>query len=489
MSLTLAYTIARDGLSTTSAAASVVSRNIANIDNPNSARKTALIVTDTTGGVHVDAIVNAVDDALMERVLEGSATHSELAVITTGLDRLTTALGEPGDALSPASLIATLASKLQLAAGAPHDEIAAGGTIATARSLTDSLNASSRLVIDVRREADISLREAAGTLSQLLRDFREINASIIAGSAEGRDVTDPIDQRTALLRDISTFVDIRPVVRGNNDMMLFLANGATVFETSPRDVSFDAGGVLAPGQSGGTLRIDGIPVRSGDGIGGRIGGLLRLRDDFAPTVQRQLDEIARGLIVATAESDQSVVATLPDLPGLFTHVGPPFLLGSAVRVDGLAGLIRVNAAVDPAQGGVALRLRDGGISAPTIAAYTYNPSGAAGFGGRLLELIDRLSQDQQVDPTAGLSTSPTSVREFAANSTGWVHRERALAHDSFDTETIRVERALSAWQSRVGTNVDDEMVVLIGLQRSFQASSHLINSINAMFDALLRATE
>lgn len=489
MSLTLAYTIARDGLATTGAAASVVSRNIANVDDPNSARKTAQIATDATGGSHVDAIVGAVDDSLLERVLEGSAARCELEVTTAGLDRLAAEIGDSVSTPGPAALIASLASKLQLAASAPHDESAAGAAVAAAKALTDGLNAGSDLVAEVRSDSESALREDTISLTALLREFRTVNTAIIAGSAEGRDVTDTIDHRTGLLRDISMLVDVRPTVRSGNDMMLFLASGATLFETSPRDVSFDGVGRLAPGQPGSTLRIDGIPVRSTDGIGGRIGGLLRLRDDIAPAVQRQLDEIARGLIVSTRERDQSIIPALPDQPGLLTHVGPPFSLSSTTPIDGLAALIRVNPSVDPGQGGVLSRLRDGGISAATVPAYSYNPSGAAGFAGRLLELVDNLSAKQVFDPSTGLTTQAVSVRELSADSAGWLQRERSAANDKLDTEAIRIERAQSAWQGRVGTNVDDEMVVLIGLQRSFQAASHLITSVNAMFDALLRATE
>ena len=234
---------------------------------------------------------------------------------------------------------------------------------------------------------------------------------------------------------------------------------------------------------------NGIPARSGDGIGGQIGGLLRIRDDLAMTFERQVDDIARGLIAATAERDQSIVPSRPDLAGLFTAVGGVTLPAAPGSMIGLAGLIVVNANADPASGGALSRLRDGGISAPADIAYSYNPTSAPGFGGRLLELIDRLSEAQSFDPATGIATSQKSVRQFSADSVGWLQRERSVAHESHANEAVRVERATSAWQNRVGTNVDDEMVILIGLQRSFQASSHLIATVNSMFDALLRATE
>ena len=50
------------------------------------------------------------------------------------------------------------------------------------------------------------------------------------------------------------------------------------------------------------------------------------------------------------------------------------------------------------------------------------------------------------------------------------------------------QQALTAWQDSVSINLDDELTSLIALERSYQASSRLITTVNSMFDALLGAT-
>jgi flagellar hook-associated protein 1 FlgK len=170
----------------------------------------------------------------------------------------------------------------------------------------------------------------------------------------------------------------------NNDMVLFAANGTTLFETVPRAISFE-NTPLSPGQPGGRLTIDGVPF-SGAGatqLGGKIGGLLQVRDDIALTFGRQIDEIARGLIVAFSESDQSAVPSAPDIAGLFTYDGGPGLPADGLVADGLAMSIRVNPNADPDQGGSLARIRDGGIGAPGDPAYVYNTDGTSGFSDRL----------------------------------------------------------------------------------------------------------
>ena len=92
-------------------------------------------------------------------------------------------------------------------------------------------------------------------------------------------------------------------------------------------------------------------------------------------------------------------------------------------VAGLAGQIRVNAAVDPAQGGDAALLRDGGING---AAYVYNTSGGAGFSDRLLAITDQFQAPQAFDTSAQAGAN-TSLVTYASNSVGWLQETRQTA--------------------------------------------------------------
>ena len=489
MSLNLAFDIARGGLSTSSTATSVVSRNIANVGDPDASRKTANIVSSAAGGVHVDGIGNAVDVALFESLLEANSSHGELAAISDAHEQLESIILDPELGHSPAALVGELGASLQAAAAAPHDESVARAAISSAVALAQGLNAAAQTVDAVRAEADSALARSVERLQTLLDDFEEVNNQVVSGTVLGTDTTDALDRRNGLLREMSWLVELRSTVRTNNDVVLFAANGATLFETVPRSVAIDPTATLAPGQPGGTLRIDGVPASpAGSGaLGGTIGGLIQVRDVVGVTFGRQLDEVARGLIVAFAESDQSVAPAQPDLAGLFTYGGGPALPPSGVISDGLAAQITVNPNVDVAQGGLASRLRDGGISVPGDPSYVYNSANAAGFADRLRQLVDRLSGSQPFDQGAGLGTG-ASVREFAADSAGWLEQARQTSSGKLADKSVLSERANAAWQNRVGVNLDEELTELIALERSYQASTRLISSVNGMFDALFRAT-
>ena len=210
-----------------------------------------------------------------------------------------------------------------------------------------------------------------------------------------------------------------------------------------------------------------------------------MRDNLAVTYQSQLDEVARGLIEVFAESDQSPSPSLPDVPGLFTYSGAPAMPTSGSLLPGLAGTIRVNPAVDPAQGGDASLLRDGAISGNP--AYDYNPSGGSAFSGRLQEFLDGLGADRSFDGAAQAGTSAT-VGGYAASSIAWLQQSRKSASDDADYSDTLQENVSEALSKETGVSLDEEMTRLLELERSYQASSRLISTIDNMLSTLLQAT-
>ncbi len=487
MSLTLAHEIARGGLLANATQSSLVSRNIANVDNPNAARKYAHTISSEIG-VRLGTISNAVSTRLLESVLSNSAKYGELSAMSGALERLGGAINDPDLGLSPAAMLTDLQNALYAVAANPSNEALLRNVVSVATNVANTLQDAGKLVAQVRKEANTDLAEATRQLGSLLKDFEDANNSIVSGTFAGRDVTDQIDRRNMLLREISGLIDIHPTTRDNNDVVLFTANGTTLFETVPRAITFDST-ALTPGQPGGLLTIDGVPYSGAAAtrLGGKIGGLLQIRDDVSLSFGRQIDELARGLIAAFAESDQSGTPTLPSIAGLFTWSGGPDLPPGGLVADGIAISIRVNPNADPAQGGSLERIRDGGIGDPSEPDYVYNALGSAGFSQRLRDLAASLSETQTFDPATGLSSSK-SLLAFATESAGWIEARRSLTSDRLADREVLGERALNAWQGQVGISLDEEMTSLMAIERSYQATARLISTVDQMFQSILRAT-
>ncbi len=487
MSLSIGLDVALSGLSVTAEQTTIVSRNVARAGDPNATRKTANVVTAPGGGVRVASVTRQADQALFERMLGANTGAAAQKAIVDALSALDQTSGDPELETSPAAHIAKLASALQQYAQEPQNATLARAAVMAAGDLATSLNDATRTVQQVRSQADADIATSVAHVNDLLAQFETVNNRIKHGSSVGADVADDLDQRDQLLKSISEEIGIRTVTRANNDMAIYTDNGLTLFDTKPRSVTFTPTEFYQPSTTGAPVFVDGVAVTGSTPLGsasGRIAALAQVRDDIAVTYQSQLDEIARGLVEAFAESDQSASPTLPDVPGLFTWSGAPAIPPTGSIEVGIAGTITISASVDPTQGGDPAKLRDGAISGN--AAYLYNATGAAGFSDRLNELITALDQQRVFDPAAGVGSTAT-LSGFASSSVGWLQAARQSASEQADYKTTLFGRASDALTSVTGINLDEEMTLLLDLERSYQASSRLITTIDNMLGSLLSA--
>ena len=487
MSLGLSYDLARSALSTNSALSSLVARNISNSDSDVASRKTALMTTGVNGGAILSGVINTVSQALLEQVLSGKASAEYSDQTTKGLDAISAINGNLAGDRSIASAISDLNNKLDLAAETPWEVSQLNSAVASAKRLASALNAGAASIQQLRNAANDELGNATASLRKLLQEFETVNNQVKFGTAVGSDATDSIDRRNQLLQGISELVDVKSIVRTGNDVVLYLSDGVPLFESTARDVSFDKDGLL-PGIAGSEVRIDGVPmtVSKASSISGRIGGLLAVRDNVAITASNQIDEIARGLIAAFQETDQSSTPTLTSVTGLFSYQGSPVVPPSATLSRGLAGQISVSQSVDPDRGGDATGLRDGGISMPSNPAYSYNTSGAVGFNARLLRLSAAMRADQSFASETKLPIA-RSVMTLATDQATYVEGARVESKSLRSDAQAQSVRAASAWQGEIGINVDEELMQMMSLERSYQATSRLITTVNTMFNSLLQA--
>lgn len=485
--LSAALNFARASLATVAGQTAVASRNVSNAGNTDYARKQATISSLTAGMIAVTGQTRSTDSLLLDKLMSATANAEAGAALLDGLKRLAATVGDPESSLSPAGVLGKFQQAMQLYEQNPADATRAQGAAQAANALVRSLNDAAATIQSVRNDADKGIADATSKINALLQQFKTVNDAITSSAGNVADANENMDTRDRLAREISELIGVRIVRRPNNDMALYTDSGVTLFETDPRTVSFQPSGSLTPGQAGNALFVDGVDVTSPASPmalqGGQIFGLAKLRDETTVQYQRQMDEIARGLITSFAETDQSATPTLPAATGLFTWPGAPSIPAGGVIVDGLAASIRVNAAIDPMQGGQPSRLRDGGVNG---AAYLANTTGASGFSARLSKLVQSFSDMQAFDPAALLEPQ-SNLRAFATQSTGWIEQKRQEAATAAELQASVRTRASDALQKVTGVSIDEEMSQLLQLERSYQASSKLISTVDQMFASLLQA--
>jgi flagellar hook-associated protein 1 FlgK len=486
MTLSIGLEAARSGLSVVSEQIALVSRNVSRANDPDSTRKTVQLVSGMGGSVRLSTVQRTANVQLLESLLNANSDASSQKAIVDALSNIDTTIGDSSSQGSPAALISKLNSSLQLYADNPSDTATARAVVAAASSLVTALNDASGTTQKVRNDADAAIASSVSNVNDLLAKFKTVNNSIIRDSQSGADISDQLDARDALLKEISSEIGIRTSTRAENDMVIYTDSGIALFETTPRTVTFQPS-TLSPGSTGNSVYIDGVPAAGGTEAmpisSGRIRGLITVRDSIAPTYQAQLDEMARGLVETFSESDQTGGGA-PRIAGLFTYSGGPGVPASGVLVSGMASKIKINPNVDPAQGGLLTRLRDGGAGAPGNPAYVYNTANSAGFSNRINQLIDGLSATRNFSAAAGTDTS-ASLTNFASSSVSWIGDNYTTASARLQAKTTMRDSAATALSSGTGVNLDEEMAHMLELERSYQASSRLISTIDQMMQVLL----
>ncbi|MFK4501807.1 flagellar hook-associated protein 1 FlgK [Bradyrhizobium japonicum] len=488
MSLTAALDSARASLMASGIQSSTISRNIAGASAAGYSRKIAVLDNLPGAGVYVAAIQRAASSGLYNNVLIATSGSAKQNAILDGLQKISAStVDDPELGQSPAAQLNKLKQALQQYANAPDNTTLAQAAVTSAKDMATALNQATKTVQTVRQGADADMATSVGNINQLLTQFDKVNTAIVKGTIAGDDVTDYLDQRDNIVSKMSQEVGVSMTLRANGDAALYTDSGVVLFDKTARSVSFAATNIYTPGTTGNAVYIDGVPVTGANSVmpikTGKLAGLAQLRDNATVTYQSQLDEVARGLVESFKEVDQSGAA-LPDRPGLFTYPGSPAMPASATVSVSLAGSISVAASVDPAQGGNPNLLRDGAISGNV--AYRYNTTGNAGYSTRLQQLIGNMDASQPFDATTQGKPSGSLI-DFAASSTSWIENQRKAADDNATYQNTLLDRSSAALSNVSGVNMDDEMSLMLQVERTYSASSKIISTVDQMLQSLLAA--
>lgn len=481
MSLTSALNTAQAIFRNTGEQTSVISTNIANDGNANYVRRSP-VVTNTIYGASTVNTERAQQMALLRQLTGATSASSAQDTLLNGLTTLSNALGGNDYELSPSTYLAELQNSLEALAASPGEYTLAATVVTDAQDVANSLNTAAATVQKLRTDADAEIVTQVKELNRLLAEFQVANDAVVKATALGTDASDALDTRDTLLKDISEIVGIDASARANGDMVIYTSEGTTLFETLPRSVTFTRTLAYDATVTGNQIYVDGVAIGTGDGgntdAEGSLSALLQLRDEIAPTFQTQLDEVARGLIEAFAETDPLGVAA--DMPGLFTWSGGTTLTSGTVE-PGLAGSITVSSAVIASAGGDPMLLRDGGINGAT---YKWNTGNNSGYTTLLMGYTDALDADRAFDATADLKTS-MSVMTFASGSIGWLEELRSNATTASDNKVALYEKSFQSYSSETGVNLDEELSLLLDVEQSYKASAKLVSTIDEMLQAVL----
>jgi flagellar hook-associated protein 1 FlgK len=443
-SATSALTAARLGLD-------VTGQNLANVNTVGYSRRTITLAeqvpTDSLSagrGVTVVAI-QAMRDVFVNARLRSEVTGGaqDLAVLD-GMTEVEAAVGLPGQSLD--AQITAFFDAFSTLAQDPTSTSAREGVIQQGTQLTSAFHTMNDRFMAARRNADLGVGAAVDEINQLASDVAELNEQIAVG---GSDVESLRDRRDVTISRLSELAGVTATTNSAGGVDLSIGSGRPlVVGSTAYAVTATTGGPLGFT----SLAIGGYDITS-EITGGRIAGLVSVRDTLVPAYQTALDQVAYDVAAAVNAAHQAGF----DADG---NAGGSFFAPLA-GVAGAAGAIAVDAAL-------------AGDSRLVAASGT----GAIGDTASA-RAIAALRDARIVNGNTATAVGAWGLIAFRVGSDVQGAEASHATHEAVTQQLQRLRDQTS------GVSIDEEAANLMRFQRSYEASARYFTTIVDTLDTLM----
>lgn len=429
----------------------VAGQNLANINTEGYSRRTALLAEEPavdafSAGRGVTVLgVRALRDELVESRLwnERQGTGFDSALVD-GLTEVEGAVGLPGASID--ERLSAFFDAFKTLADDPTSSSGRDNVVSQSQQLAQAFRTLSDRLTTARRNADVALGSALEEVNQLANRVAVLNDQI---SQAGSDVESLRDERAVAVGKLTELADVTVTRRSDGGIDLSIGSGRPlVIGTSVYQVS----GVATPPLGLTTVMTGGYDV-TGEIAGGRIGGLLQLRDTVVPGYATRLDQLAYDIATQVNTLHQAGYDARGTAAGaLFAPMASATGAAAAIAVDGaVAGDSQLVAASSTGAVG-------DNETARTIAALR-DARVASGGTATAIEAWGQFSYRVGADLAAAKSGS--------------------AARDA-------VVRQLEQLRARVsGVSMDEEAANLIRFQRAYEANARYFRTIVDTLDTLM----
>jgi flagellar hook-associated protein 1 FlgK len=77
---------------------------------------------------------------------------------------------------------------------------------------------------------------------------------------------------------------------------------------------------------------------------------------------------------------------------------------------------------------------------------------------------------------------------FAASSVSWLENGRKTLTKNVEIQSVIVGRTAENLSNTTGVNIDEELTLLLEVERAYAAASRLITAVDTMLEELMMAT-
>jgi len=283
-----------------------IGHNISNVNTDGYSRQTVDLTSNqpqvsgfgfTGTGVSVSGITRSYDAFVEASVRANTSSSSEFTAFNNLAVQLDNILADTDAGMS--SSITSFFNAMHDVADAPATSATREVLFNEAEQLAVKFSDLASYVEDTRGQINNSIRGNASEINRLTQNIADLNESVLlaTGRSGGHPPNDLLDQRDALIRDLSGFMEVSTVTQDDGAINIFIGKGQLLVRGSDASqlTTFVVNG--KPSQLG--VAIDGgsgpnIPI-SENLIGGKLGGVINFRDRLLDPASNSLGRVAIAL--------------------------------------------------------------------------------------------------------------------------------------------------------------------------------------------------
>lgn len=294
------------GLEAAQAGLLTTSHNISNVNTPGYSRQTVVQATNEpqfTGGgffgtgVRIDTVRRNYSDFIAAQVRQAQTQASQFDTYSSQISQIDNLLADPDGGLSPA--LGDFFSSVNAVAAHPDDIPSRQAMLSSAQTLVARFHQLDGQVQQWRDGANAQIKNTVDSINSYSQQLAQLNLQIAtaSGAAGGQLPNDLLDQRDALIDDLTKQVGASVVKQSDGSLNVFLANGqalvvgSSAFQLTTVPDADDPRNLQVALQTGGSV----VQFKDSTLTGGVLGGLLTFRGEALDKTESSLDQIALSL--------------------------------------------------------------------------------------------------------------------------------------------------------------------------------------------------
>lgn len=318
-------------------AINVTSNNVANANTPGYNRQSVDLVTRVPqysgggwvgSGVNVVGVRRAFDQASVNQLNASQSALGQLDAFKSFADGLDNLFGTSGAGIT--SAVQGFFGAASDVANAPTSAAARTALLGKAQTLASSIRNTSRQIDAMDTDINARLTADLAQVNSYAQAIAGLNVQIVhaAAASQGQQPNDLLDQRDALVTQLSSLIGVTTTRDTNGALNVFVGNGQSLVVQGQANALITLPGEFNASQVDVGYGPTGHSISAGISSG-EIGGLLAARAQLTGPVRSQLGQLTVA-IANSVNHQQGLGADLYGNPGtdLFGFTGPTAVANS-----------------------------------------------------------------------------------------------------------------------------------------------------------------